>query len=285
MTLDRRLHAARPDLADIALKGKVEAGRFVAPTPGRITRPVVALTPRAEAGCGIDTELLQGEAVRIFEKSADWAWVQAVADGYVGYVPAAAVGADFTPTHRVSALRSFVYPGPDLRFATQTALSIGSLVRVTGEAETRGTRYLMLEGGGHMVAGHLQPVEAPLAADYVTIAGRFVETPYLWGGRSGFGLDCSALVQLSLSLTGRAFPRDTDLQAKADGEVLTRDTLRRGDLVFWKGHVGLMEDHDMLLHANGHTMTVAREPLDAAIKRIGWLYQQPTGYLRPAVLR
>lgn len=281
MTLDRRLFAHRPDLADIALQGRVPAERFVAPEPGRIAVPVVPLVPRPEPSAGIDTELLFGEAVRIFERKEGYAWVQAVADGYVGYLPESALGPKSEPTHRVSALRSFVYPGPDLRFPTRTALSIGSLVTVTDEAETRGTRYLALAGGGFMVATHLASADMALDEDYVSIAARFLETPYLWGGRSGFGLDCSALVQLSLSLAGHAFPRDTDMQAAAAGQALTRAELVRGDLVFWKGHVGIMEDSETLLHANGHTMTVAREPLDAAIARIAWLYAEPTAYLRP----
>jgi cell wall-associated NlpC family hydrolase len=120
-----------------------------------------------------------------------------------------------------------------------------------------------------------------LSGDYVTVASRFLETPYLWGGRSGFGIDCSGLVQLSMMMTGKNVPRDTDMQAKGLGASIDRGELRRGDLVFWKGHVAIMEDEKTLLHANGHTMTVSHEGLEDAIRRIGWLYQQPTGYRRP----
>jgi cell wall-associated NlpC family hydrolase len=118
-----------------------------------------------------------------------------------------------------------------------------------------------------------------LGDDPVTIAEKFVETPYLWGGRSGFGIDCSGLVQLSMMMTGHAVPRDSDMLAKIGAEI-TREELRRGDLVFWKGHVGFMQDERTLLHANGHTMTVSREDFEAAVDRIGWLYEQPTAYRR-----
>ena len=132
-----------------------------------------------------------------------------------------------------------------------------------------------------LIAAHCQPIGKPIDTDYVAVASRFLETPYLWGGRSGFGIDCSGLVQLAMMMTGRAAPRDSDMQASRLGTPIERDALQRGDLVFWKGHVGIMEDDKTLLHANGHTMTVARENLEDAIKRIGWLYDAPTGFRRP----
>jgi len=158
---------------------------------------------------------------------------------------------------------------------------MGSRLTIIGESETRGTRYLTLAGGQSVVAGHCLPVGTAASDDYVAIATRFLETPYLWGGRSGFGIDCSALVQLSMMMTGRKAPRDSDMQAAGLGTPIDRGELRRGDLVFWKGHVALMEDEKTIIHANGHTMSVAREGLDAAIERIGWLYDRPTGYRRP----
>lgn len=282
MTLDRRLNAFRPDLADAALEGVIAAERYVCGTPARIAVPVAGLRRRPDMTAGIDTEMLLGEDVMVFDRADGWTWVQAAADGYVGYVPETALTEDApTPTHRVTVPRTFVYPGPDLRFPISAALSMGSRVAVVGEAETRGTGYYLLAGGGAVIAGHCRPVGEPVVGDYVAVAARFLETPYLWGGRSGFGIDCSGLVQLALMMVDKAAPRDSDMQAERLGIAIDRDELRRGDLVFWKGHAGIMEDEQTLLHANGHTMTVARENFEAAVQRIGWLYEQPTGYRRP----
>jgi cell wall-associated NlpC family hydrolase len=279
---DRRLNAYRPDLADEALRDTVTAERYVTGTPARVALPVAALRPRPESSAGIDTELLFGEGVRVLDRADGWAWVKSDFDGYVGYLPDAALATgDATATHVVAVPRTFAYSGPDLKTPTAFALSIGSRLTVIGESETRGTRYLTLAGGQSVVAGHCLAIGETAGNDYVAIASRFLETPYLWGGRSGFGLDCSALVQLSMMMTGRTAPRDSDMQAAGLGTPIERDVLRHGDLVFWKGHVAIMEDEKTILHANGHTMSVAREGLEAAVERIGWLYQQPTGYRRP----
>ena len=279
--LDRRLNAFRPDLADIALKGQVEADNFVTPQPAMITPPVVALRPKPDLSMGIDTELLMGEEVRVFERNNGWAWVQAAEDDYVGYLPEAALGPVLSATHVVRAPRTFVYSGADLRFPTRMALSMGSRLTISGEAETRGTRYLLMPDGGALVARHLRPIVDPPAPDYVAVAGLFLETPYLWGGKSGFGIDCSGLLQLAMRMAGQKAPRDSDMQASGLGVPVERAELRRGDLVFWKGHVAIMEDETTMIHANGNTMSVARETLEAAIERIGWLYGTPTGYRRP----
>lgn len=283
MNLDRRLHAFRPDLADAALQGQVEAPRFVTGAPARIATPVVALRPRADADCGIDTELLLGEDVSVFDRSNGWAWVQAASDGYVGYLPETSLSeAAATPTHVVVVPRTFVYPAAELRRPVAQALSMGSRITVVGEEETRGTRYVLLADGHAVIAAHCLPLGQVSGDEPVAIAARFLETPYLWGGRSGFGIDCSGLVQLSMMMTGCAAPRDSDLQQTL-GTAIVREELRRGDLVFWKGHVGFMEDEVTLLHASGHTMTVARENFDKAVERIGWLYQHPTAYRRPVL--
>ncbi len=280
-TLDRRLNIFRADLADETLKGKVEAERFVKGTPAQVTVPVIGLRPKPDLTAGVDTELLLGETIRVFEKVSGWAWVQADADGYAGYLPETAFGQTVASTHRIIAPRTFLYPAAELRKPPVAALSMGSQMRFVGEAETRGTRYLMTENGEGVIAAHCLNVEQRSAEDYVSIALRFLETPYLWGGRSGFGIDCSGLVQLSMAMAGTSVLRDTDMQVRSLGTEITREELRRGDLVFWKGHVGIMEDEETLLHANGHTMNVSRENLDEAIKRIGWLYEMPTAYRRP----
>lgn len=279
--LDRRLNVFRPDLADEKLKGRVVADRFIKGEPAQIALPVVGLRPKPDMASGIDTELLLGEAIRVFDSANGWAFVQAEADGYVGYLPEAAVCAVEELTHIVTAPRTFLYPAAELRKPPVAALSMGSRLRLVGEAETRGTRYLMTANGEGVIAGHCIPIGQHASNDYVAVALRFLDTPYLWGGRSGFGIDCSGLVQLSMAMAGKLALRDTDMQVKSLGTEIDRDDVRRGDLVFWKGHVGIMEDEKTLLHASGHTMSVTRENLEDAIQRIGWLYDRPTAYRRP----
>ncbi len=280
-----RLQAFRADLADVKLKGQVEAARFVAGKRAWISATVADIRRNPDAGAGLDTQFLKGDAVSVFDRANGWAWVQGEADGYVGYVEEsslteAAPGA----THLVSAQRSFVYSGPDLRLPAVQALSMGCAVAVTGEAETRGTRYLLLVDGTAMIANHLKPV-GEQAADYVEVAERFLETPYLWGGTSGFGIDCSGLVSLAMRMAGRNVLRDASMQETSLGEPLdpgpSYDAVQRGDLVFWKGHVAIMTSATDMIHANGHTMLVSREGLTDAIQRIGYLYGQPTSFRRP----
>lgn len=281
---DSRLNAFRPDLAEVGLKGRVEAERFVEGESARVVEPVVDLRPRPDLSAGIDSQILRGETVRVFDRQEGWAWVKCDADSYVGYVSDAALTCDAAaPTHLVSRPRTFLYPGPDLKFPVTAALSMGSRLTVAGDAVTRDTRYLVLESGEAVIASHCRPLDAPADTDPVSVAALFLETPYQWGGRSGFGIDCSGLVQMAFAMTGYPAQRDSDMQAAGLGSVIDpeRDGLKRGDLVFWKGHVGFVEDDGKtLLHASGGTMTVTREPLAGAIARIAPLYGQPTCYRR-----
>ncbi|MHB2266615.1 C40 family peptidase [Aliihoeflea sp. PC F10.4] len=282
--LDRRLNAFRPDLASEKLRGKVDAPRFVEGRLAQVKVPVLDLRPTPRADGGIDTQLLHGASVRVLDEAEGWAWLQAEADGYVGYASSSALGPVEDNTHVVTAQRSFVYRGADLRFDRTEAHSMGATVRIVGEAETRGTRYGLLDTGEAMILDHLRQVES-VEIDYVAVAERFEHTPYLWGGTSGFGIDCSGIVQLSMRIAGISVLRDTDMQATTIGTPLDIGSdlagLQRGDLVFWKGHVAIMLDATTMIHANGHTMTVARETLSNAIERIGYLYGGPTGFRRP----
>lgn len=233
----------------------------------------------------MNTQFLCGDDVTVFDEAEGWAWVQSERDRYVGYVSAGFLGArNGAPTHLVSVPRTFLYPGADLKLPRQDELSLGSLVAVTGFAETRGTRYAVLSSGEALIAGHLKPVSEH-AEDFVAVAETLVQTPYLWGGASGFGIDCSGLVQLSMRMAGRDVLRDSDMQAETVGDPIEPGDgfsgLRRGDLVFWKGHVAIMTDDKTMIHANGHTMLVSREPSQDAIARIGYLYGGPTGFRRP----
>lgn len=282
---DARLHAFRSDLADARLKGEVSADRFVTGRPARITASVADIRKAPRGDAGVNTQVLFGDDVLVFEEAEGWAWVQAERDGYVGYVGGTMLGArEHAPTHIVAAPRTFLYPGPDLRFPISGQLSMGSTVTVTGAAETRGTHYALLSSGEALIAGHLQPL-GDVAADYVAVAEMFLGTPYLWGGTSGFGIDCSGLVQLAMRMAGQNVLRDSDMQAAGLGEPLDPGPdfagLKRGDLVFWKGHVAIMTDAETMIHANGHTMLVSREGLKDAVDRIGYLYGGPTGFRRP----
>lgn len=283
--LDRRLNAYRPDLADERLSGQVEASRFTSGTLMQVSDSVVDLRADPRLDSGPQTQIIFGDTVRVFEEQDGWCWVQAERDGYTGYISAASLEKpERDATHMVIVPRTFVYPGNDLRFPQTKALSLGSRVRIVGSSEKRGTEYALLASGEALIARHLKPLSEH-AGDFVAVAETLMHTPYLWGGTSGFGIDCSGLVQLSLWVAGRKVLRDADMQQYTLGEIIEPDAdysnLKRGDLVFWKGHVAICTAPDMLIHASGHTMTVTLEPLKDAIKRIAYLYDLPTLIRRP----
>ena len=279
--LDPRLHAYRPDLADEALRGQVEASRFVRGSLKRIVAPVAALYKIPDALSERQSECLFGEDVKVFEEKNGFCWVQAQQDGYVGYIEQSKIGSIGNhPTHRVNVPRTFQYRDADLRSPMISPLSMGSRISVVGEAETRDTHYARLDNGSFVVFNHITPVST-VEDDYVTIAESFIHTPYLWGGKSGLGIDCSGLVQLAMMMTGRMVLRDTDMQQATIGkDIAPEDGLQRGDLVFWKGHVAIMVDSGTLIHANGASMDVRKENLDHAIERIAKNHSVPTGYRR-----
>jgi cell wall-associated NlpC family hydrolase len=282
---DRRLHAFRPDLADVRLHGQVDADRFVAGRPARVTVPHAALHNAPRADAGRSTEILRGDDVTVFDEADGWAWIQAGRDGYVGYACATALGGRTgDATHVVSVPRTFLYPAADLKLPHKAELPMGAAVMVVGAAETRGLAYALLSSGEAIVMSHLKPVDEH-AQDFVSIAEMLLQTPYLWGGTTGFGIDCSGLVQLSMRMTGKDVLRDTDMQAGSIGEPVDPGAdfsrLRRGDLVFWKGHVAIMASRETIIHASGHTMLVSREGLSEAVQRIGYLYGGPTAFRRP----
>ena len=264
---DPRLTPARPDLAAEFLRGKVEAARYAAGEAFRVVAPIAPLRRAPDSEAPLDSEALYGEAVVVYEARGDWRWVQLARDGYVGYLPAAALGPARAPTHRIAALRTHAYPAPTIKRPPRLALSLGALVDV---ARFDGD-FAVTADGLFLCAKHLAPIDAR-EPDFVAVAERFLETPYLWGGRTSDGVDCSGLAQTALTAAGIPAPRDSDMQEAALGEPLPHSDaladLQRGDLVFWKGHVGVMRDGATLLHANGWAMKVASEPLAQARARI-----------------
>ncbi|MBM1171420.1 C40 family peptidase [Microvirga arabica] len=268
MSFDRRITPVRTDLADESLRGQVEAERFTTGTVKRLVTTFSALHRHPSLEAPVDTQAIFGESVTVYDEHEGWAWVQLHDDGYVGYLPSEALGeAGTEPTHKVRAIRTFIYPGPNLKLPYQSYLTLNSKVSVM---ETEGD-YAQLATGGWVFAAHLSGLDA-FEADYVTVAERFLHTPYLWGGKTSLGIDCSGLAQTALTAVGIKAPRDSDMQEHGLGTpVEVRSDLsglKRGDLVFWKGHVGLMMDETNFIHATGHSMTVMIEPLAVAEERI-----------------
>ncbi len=267
MTFDPRLTPARPDLAAAYLAGQVEAARFVAGETCEVVEAQAPLRRTPSHDAPLDTEALRGERVTVYETTEEgWAWGQLESDDYVGWLPAGALGRPgAAPTHKVSALRTFAFPGPSIKLPPLAALSLGCRLAVARVAR----EFAVLAAGGFVPAVHLTAIETH-EPDFVAVAERFVGVPYLWGGKTSLGLDCSGLVQVSLAAAGIAAPRDSDLQERALGEEVAPEPAawRRGDLVFWKGHVAIVRDAATLLHANAHHMAVAVEPTAEALARI-----------------
>jgi hypothetical protein len=262
--LDPRCNAFREDLADARFEGQVTAERFVDGRPGQVRVAIAPVFGTPDAGTALTTQLLFGETVRIFEEKDGWAWVQGDTDGYVGYVPAAAIGREISaPTHRIASLSTPALGRPELKSVPLVDLPMGARLSVAREENG----FAVLAIGAFVPMQHLAAIDAR-AADFVAVAERFLGAPYLWGGRTRAGLDCSGLVQIAMQASGVVVPRDTDMQEVEIGETIEIGEVRRGDLVFWRGHVGIMTDSANLLHANAHHMCVVVEPLGEAVARI-----------------
>ncbi len=265
---DPRLTPARPDLAAKHLEGKVTAARFVEGIVYDIIAPQASVRRAPTSDAPLDTEALMGERVTAYEITDEgWAWGQLESDDYVGWLPASALASPgVTLTHKVSALRTLVFPGPSIKLPPIAALPFGARLAVD-----RVEGVLALTSGGYVPARHLAALKAK-EPDFVAVAELFLHVPYLWGGKTSLGIDCSGLVQVSLTACGIACPRDSDMQEQALGTAIDAaadfSNIKRGDLVFWKGHVAIVRDPTTLVHANAYHMAVAIEPLTEAIARI-----------------
>ncbi len=266
---DPRVTPARADLAAKELEGKVPAARYVEGRFYEVVEPQAPLRDEPRPDALLATEALKGERVRIFDTNAEgWAWGQLAADGYVGWLPANALAPPGPlPTHKVAALRTFVFPGPSIKLPPIEALPLGGHLAVARIAD----RMAVTSAGGYVPAAHLAPV-GHYETDFVAVAERFVGVPYLWGGKTMLGLDCSGLVQVALTARGISCPRDSDMQEAVLGVPLKHAAgladLERGDLIFWKGHVGIVSDPATLIHANAFHMAVTVEPIVDAVERI-----------------
>ena len=265
VALDPRVNPFRAELAAKYLQGQVEAARFAEGVRHEVIEPIAALRRAPSHEARLDTQALKGECVTVYEITEEgWAWGQLEADGYVGWLAANALGKPGpAPTHKVCVPRTLGFPGPDIKLPPATALPMGARLAVLRQDE----RFAVSAEGWHVPLAHLAPIKAR-QADFVAIAEEFLHTPYLWGGKTSLGIDCSGLVQIALQGAGHACPRDSDMQELALGKSSTLGELRRGDLVFWRGHVAIARSGDTLLHANAHHMAVAIEPVADVIARI-----------------
>jgi cell wall-associated NlpC family hydrolase len=261
MTTDARMLPANGFAAAIELKGEIEAARYVKGVVKSVQQPLVNMTdePRGKR----TSQLLFGERFRVIDERDGYAFGQAERDGYCGYVVAGALGGEDRPTHWVAAPATHLYPKPELKAPPEVAIFFGSQVHVVSDHGD----FFKISTGHFIPRAHLQPLKARFS-DPVGVADLFLGTPYLWGGCSRWGIDCSGLVQMALLACGIDCPRDSDQQHTLGRDLHHGEPYLRGDLVFWKGHVGIMASEDMMIHANAFHMATAYEPIAEARKRI-----------------
>jgi hypothetical protein len=278
MSLDVRITPFRDGVASRALEGVEAAEVYLEPRPMTCKVSAAGIHRAPDLGSEQMDQLLLGEVFEVIEEEAGgFVWGQARRDGYVGFVLSGALGRPGgPPTHRISALRTYAFAEPSIKSRAAGPYSLNGLVTV----EAEDGRLMKAAGAGWIPQEHLAPIGV-FEEDWAAVAERFLGAPYLWGGRESLGLDCSGLVQQALFACGRACPRDADQQAEL-GVGIDRGDFGRGDLVCWKGHIGVGLDAERIVHANGFHMSVAIEPLETAIARIDAAgVGQPTAFRRP----
>lgn len=270
-SLDPRTHAFRPEIAGAALRCRVNSANFAGPIVHEcnVERATVYVSPelRSEA-C---SELLFGNRFHAVASEPNWLWGWCGHDHYIGYVRSSAFERSVRPpTHHVIARNGLRFDAPSIKSQVRGRLPLGALL---GLNEAEGL-FLSDDKGGFVHRRHVAPI-GDYASDPVDAALRLLGAPYLWGGRTGEGIDCSGLVQIALGLCGIAAPRDCDQQMAALGEEIDLAEAGPGDLVFFPGHVGMMVDATGLLHANAFWMTTLVEPLADVLARLAPLHERP----------
>ncbi len=286
---DPRLTLARPDLADARLEGLVKAERYAPARPMRVAAPVAPMHRAPDHASERVDEMIYGETFAALapagDSADDFVWGQARRDGHVGFVPAGALApvAD-PPTHRVAAIRTYAFAEASIRSAASGPFSLNALVRI----EAQEGAFNRAADGGWFWSGHLALIGS-FERDPAAVAERFLGAPYLWGGRTSAGLDCSGLIQQALYACGKACPRDADLQLAEGRKIAGADMapsdlacsdLARGDLVGWRRHIGMLLDETHLIHATAYHMAVVIEPLADATARNEAAGRGPTVFRR-----
>jgi hypothetical protein len=259
---DRRTYPCNGRVAAQSLRGQVDGVTFV---KGHLHNIIVPMTNLLALPNGKrERQLLMGEGFLVLEMLEGFAFGQAERDGFVGYVATSALAVMPPSTHRVAAKSTHLYPSANLKDLELSQLSYGSKVSVAED----GDRFAKLANGTFIPKIHLKPV-SELEIDPVSVAEIFLGTPYLWGGNSIFGIDCSGLVQVSYLTCGIACLGDSDLQQTSLGvEIPLQSPIQRGDLFFWRGHVAMASDSETIIHANAYRMAVTYEPVKPALQRI-----------------
>jgi len=265
---DPRTTPARPDLAAKYLEGKIQAARFVTGEEFEISDAIAPLRSAPSSDAELATQALKGERATIYDRNGEgWAWGQLSSDGYVGWLPDRALARPVgKPTHKITAIRTFAFPGPSIKLPPVETLVLGTMLTVTRQDGA----FAVTREGWYLTQQHVGGIDHH-AGDFVAVAERFVGTPYLWGGKSSLGIDCSGLVQIALNAAGIGCPRDSDMQQDGLGRELDpaeSKKLQRGDLIFWKGHVAIARDATSIVHANAYHMATAIEATRDAIARI-----------------